>query len=145
MPAVRRGRLGAMVDEVAPPATAESPQLTRAREWWLIAPPALLLFAKAGAAIGRFADPVGSLTRGEAVVELTFAVLAVVAALGLLARRHVGWLIALTIVGWDLAASLVQWARGSPDYLSMLLLVITAALITSADMRRLFARRDDPR
>ncbi len=123
-------------------ATDDRP-MTRSREWWLIAPPALLLFAKAGAAVGRFADPIESLSRGEAVIELTFAALAVIAAVGLLARRHIGWLLALTIVGWDLAVSIVLWWRGVPDYLSMALLVVTAAFITSKDMRRLFARRHD--
>ena len=134
-----------MAHDAAPPAPSTERPISLAREWWLIAPPALLLFAKAGAAIGRFADPVGSLTRGEAVVELVFAALALVAALGLIARRHVGWLIALTIVGWDLVLSIVSWLQGTPNYLVMALLAATAALITSSDMRRLFARRDEPR
>jgi hypothetical protein len=134
-----------MAHEAAARAAMDDRPMSRAREWWLIAPPALLLFAKAGAAIGRFADPIGSLTRGEAIVELTFAALALVAALGLLARRRVGWLLAMTIVGWDLAISIVLWWRDMPDFLSMALLALTAALITSNDMRRLFASRRDSR
>lgn len=134
-----------MAHEAAPPVAVavDDRPITRAREWWLIAPPALLLFAKAGATVGRLPDPIGSLTRGEVIVELTFAVLALVAALGLLARRRIGWLLALTIVGWDLALGIVLWWRGMPNYLTLALLVLTAALITSKDMRRLFARRDD--
>ena len=119
--------------------------MTRAREWWIVAPPALLLFAKAGATVGRIPDPIASLMRGEAILELTFALLALVAAIGLLARRRIGWLLALTIVGWDLALAIVLWWRGAPNYLTMALLVLAAALITSNDMRRLFARRDEPR
>lgn len=131
-----------MVHDATAPAPGDAPELSRAREWWLIAPPALLLFAKAGAAVGRIADPIGSLSRGEAVIELTFAALALIAALALVARRYIGWLLALTIVGWDLALALVLWWRGTPDYLSMALLTATAVLITTRDMRRLFVRGD---
>jgi hypothetical protein len=133
-----------MTHEAAPAATLDERPITRSREWWLIAPPALLLFAKAGATVGRLPDPIGSLTRGEAIVELTFALLALVAAIGLLARRRIGWLLALTIVGWDLAVAIILWWRGMPNYLTMALLVLTAAFITSNDMRRLFASRDEP-
>jgi hypothetical protein len=130
-----------MAHDAAPP-TASAPQpISPAREWWLIGPPALLLFAKAGATIGQYVNPAVSVSRGEAVVELTFAALALVAGLALVARRYFGWLLALTIVGWSLALAIVSWWQGTPNYLTMALIAVAAVLITSGDMRRVFAAR----
>jgi uncharacterized membrane protein len=133
------------VDDAARhPSLAPPPVPATLRHWWLIGVPAVLLFAKSGAAIGALADPLGALARGESVVELILAGLALVAALALLLRRRIGWLLALSIVGWDLAAELALWWGGSPNYLSMALVAIVAALITSPDMTRLFAARSAP-
>jgi hypothetical protein len=126
----------------APPTASPTPRpISPAREWWLIGPPALLLFAKAGATFGQYVNPIESLSRGEAVVDLTFAALALVAGLALVARRYFGWLLALTIVGWSLALAIVAWWQGAPNYLTMALIAVAAVLITSGDMRRLFAAR----
>ena len=133
-----------MARDAAPPAAPTERPISTAREGWLIGPPALLLFAKAGATIGQFVNPATTLTRGEAVVELTFAALAIAAGLALVARRYVGWLLALTIVGWSLALSIVSWWQGTPNYLTMALIAVAAALITSGDMRRVFAARTKP-
>jgi hypothetical protein len=132
-----------MAHDTAPRAASNPRPISSAREWWLIGPPALLLFAKTGATLGQYVNPIESLSRGEAVVDLTFAALALAAGLALVARRYVGWLLAMTIVGWSLAVAIVSWWQGAPNYLTMALLAVAAVLITSGDMRRLFAARKE--
>jgi hypothetical protein len=106
--------------------------------WLLIAPPVVLLLAGGLATIIEVRET-SSAPVAEAVIQLVFGSLSVLAAFALLARRRLGWLLAVSIVGWHLAATLVLWWTGTPNYLSMALVALAAILVTSPDMRRAYA------
>lgn len=106
--------------------------------WLLVAPPILLLLANGVSTIAELRETT-SASAGEVVSQLVFGSLSVLAAFALLARRRLGWLLAVSIVGWHLAAMLVLWWTGTPNYLSMALVALAALLVTSLDMRRAYA------
>lgn len=117
-------------------------RVTARRRLWLLGPPVLLLTLKGVGAIATAVGPMATAGRAGAVIELTLGAMAIIAALALIAGRRIGWILALSIVGWDLAALIVLWWVGSPNFLSMALVALSAALITSPDMRTLFAAAD---
>jgi len=104
--------------------------------WLLIGLPVLLLLVNGIATLIEVRAMSGA-TIGE-VVPITFGALSIMAALALLARRRLGWLLAVSIVGWHLAATLALWWVGTPDYLPMALVALSAVLVTSPDMRRAY-------
>ncbi|MEO8510717.1 MAG: hypothetical protein ABI534_05690 [Chloroflexota bacterium] len=120
--------------------TREATTLRRPRPWLLIGPPVVLLLIKGAAVVAQLAVSGERLDRGELVVQVVLAALSFLAAVALVAGRRFGWLLAVWIVGWDLAASLVLWWIGTPSYLELALLTVSAALITSTEMRRTFGR-----
>ncbi len=118
--------------------TSEAMTVRSPRSWLLIGPPVVLLLIKGAAVVAQLAVPGERLDRGELVVQVVLAALSFLAAVALVAGRRFGWLLAVWIVGWDLAASLVLWWIGTPSYLELALLTVSAALITSPEMRRTF-------
>jgi hypothetical protein len=69
------------------------------------------------------------------VVSVVLGAASATGAIGLIAGRRIGWLLALSIVGWLLVASLAQWWLGAPSYLGMALATGSALLVTSPEMR----------
>jgi hypothetical protein len=108
------------------------------RRWLLIGPPALLLAISGAAGLAELARTAPSVPDEATFWSVATAALSIVAALGLVGGRRLGWLLALSIVGWDLAVSLARWWVGSPEYFSLALLAASAWLITSAATRRLY-------
>ena len=106
--------------------------------WLLITPPVLLLLINGAVTLVEVIDAQGSLGR-DAVIPVAFGGLSILAAVALLARRRLGWLLAVSIIGWHLAGTLALWWLGRPDYLTMALVALSAVLVTSPDMRRAHA------
>lgn len=104
--------------------------------WLLIGLPVLLLLVNGIATLLEVRAMPGVSIRE--VVPITFGALSIVAALALLGRRRLGWLLAVSIVGWHLAATLALWWVGTPEYLPMALVALSAILVTSPDMRRAY-------
>lgn len=121
-------------------ATAHARGRPRAR-WLLVIPPAALLVARGVSSLVQLAGAWDGHPDPGTFVLAALAALALVAAAALLAGHHIGWLLAMWIVGWDLAVSLVLWWIGEPQYLTMALQTLVAALITSREMRAAYARR----
>ena len=120
-------------DVLAPAATAQR------RRWLLVALPAVLLLAKAASEV---LEAVNSRAAGESsTISIALAGLSFVAASGLIGGRRIGWLLALSIVGWGLVVYLARWWVGTPNFVGMALLTVSAFLITSPEMRRAFADR----
>ena len=110
--------------------------------WLLIGLPVLLLLVNGIATLIEVrALPAATIRE---VVPITFGALSIVAAVALLARRRLGWLLAVSIVGWHLAATLALWWVGTPEYLPMALVALSAILVTSPDMRRAYAAERTP-
>ena len=104
--------------------------------WLLIGLPVLLLLVNGVATLVEVRATSAPSIRE--IVPITFGALSIVAALALLARRRLGWLLAVSIVGWHLAATLALWWVGTPEYLPMALVTLSAVLVTSPDMRRAY-------
>jgi hypothetical protein len=69
------------------------------------------------------------------VVGLAWAAGALVGALGLLLRLRWGWVLTMVMVGIGLAVNLVRVAAGVPDFLELLLLVVTAFYLNQRAVR----------
>ncbi len=76
-------------------------------------------------------------TRG---VDLILAAATLLGVVGLLAFRRWGWVLTMVIVGFGLFVELVRVARGQPDHLGLLLLVVSAFYLNQRSVRAMAAR-----
>ena len=113
------------------------PAITRRRRWLTIALPVALLAATGVAFLWPLTLPGVTFPMDLVTAPVVFGSLSLLAGVALLAGRRIGWLLALSIVGWELAASLVLWWSGQPQPLGMALTTLSAALLTSPEMRAL--------
>jgi hypothetical protein len=107
------------------------------RRWLVIALPVTLLAATGVASLLRLTRPGLDIPMDLVTAPIVLGMLSLFAAVALLAGHRLGWLLALSIVGWDLAASLVLWWSGQPQPVGMALTALSAALLTSPEMRAL--------
>jgi len=102
----------------------------------------------ASIAVGRRPFPLSALPSPLAdervilAVGLAWAVAALLGAIGLLLLRGWGWVLTMVMVGVGLASALVGWYGGAPDYLELLLLVVTAFYLNQGSARSLGERRE---
>lgn len=68
-------------------------------------------------------------------IVIFLAVLSMVAAVALIVVGRWGWVLAVAILGWGLVGELGLWWFGSPDYVALFLLTISAFLLTTPEMR----------
>ncbi len=80
-------------------------------------------------------------TRAPALAIL-FAVLNLIATVGLVSGMRFGWILAMSLAGWNVGYFLVLWWIGEPAYLGMALAVVIVFLLSSREMRRAY-RADD--
>lgn len=133
------GRAGTAGVNIAAAMTGEITRDTRSKRRWLVVlVPALLLLLKGSTELGRVAEIWSGWTDIPSVLALTLGVLSLSAVVALLARRRLGWLVALSVLGWDLAGSLALWWAGHPNFIGMTALTLAAFLITSSDMRAMY-------
>ena len=111
---------------------------TPTRRWLAIALPVALLVVMSASELARATANWAGWGDVSGVVPLVLGSLSLAAAIALLARHRIGWLIALSILGWDLAGSLALWWIGHPNFLGMAALAVAALLITSSEMRVVF-------
>jgi hypothetical protein len=71
-------------------------------------------------------------------VATIFAVLNLVATVGLVSGRRFGWIMAMSLSGWNVGYFLVLWWIGVPFYLGMALAVIIVFLLSSREMRHAY-------
>jgi hypothetical protein len=79
-------------------------------------------------------------TRVILVVGLAWAGGALLGAIGLLLGRRWGWVLTMVMVGLGLVLNLYRVAAGVPDYLEVLLLVITTFYLNQRSVRALAAQ-----
>ena len=102
----------------------------------------------ASIAVGRRPFPLSSLpspladTHVVMVVVLAWAGAALLGVIGLLLLRSWGWILTMVMVGVGLASALAGWYGGTPDYLELLLLVVTAFYLNQGSARSLGERGD---
>ena len=113
------------------------PVITRRRRWLTIALPVALLAATGVASLWPLTLPGVRLSLDLVTAPVVLGSLSLLAGVALLVGHRIGWLLALSIVGWELAASLVLWWSGQPQPLGMALTALSAALLTSPEMRAL--------
>lgn len=79
-------------------------------------------------------------------VDLIWAVATVIGVAGLLAKRRWGWITTMVLVGFGLLSHLIRVAIGEPEYLGLLLLVISAFYLNQRSVRAmaLFPAGDQP-
>jgi hypothetical protein len=70
-----------------------------------------------------------------AAIGLTWAGLTVAGAIGLLLRKHWGWVLTMVMVGVGLTVNLVRVYLGVPDDLDLLLLVVSAFYLNQRAVR----------
>jgi hypothetical protein len=71
-------------------------------------------------------------------IATIFAVLNLVATVGLVSGRRFGWIMAMSLSGWNVGYYLVLWWIGIPFYLGMALAVLIVFLLSSRDMRHAY-------
>jgi hypothetical protein len=76
-------------------------------------------------------------TRAPALAIL-FAVLNLVATVGLVSGMRFGWILAMSLAGWNVGYFLVLWWIGQPGYVGMTLAVVIVFLLSSTEMRRAY-------
>jgi len=74
---------------------------------------------------------------------VALAMIAVIAAVGLLRTARWGWVLTMVMVGFGLAGDLIQIVIGSPNDIQILILVVSAFYLNQRDLRIAFrvARR----
>ncbi|HET9755804.1 MAG TPA: hypothetical protein VFP66_04825 [Candidatus Limnocylindrales bacterium] len=77
-------------------------------------------------------------------VDLVIAAATIVGVLGLLAFRRWGWVLTMVLVGVGLLGELVRVAHGQPDYLGLLLLVVSAFYLNQRSVRAMAGRHLEP-
>lgn len=73
-------------------------------------------------------------------LDLVMAAATIVGVLGLLAFRRWGWVLTMVLVGVGLLGELIRVALGQPDYLALLLLVISAFYLNQRSVRAMAGR-----
>ena len=76
------------------------------------------------------------------VVAILFAVLNLLATVGLVSGMRFGWILAMSLAGWNVGYFLVLWWIGQPGYVGMTLAVVIVFLLSSNEMRHAY-RADD--
>jgi hypothetical protein len=71
-------------------------------------------------------------------VATVFAVLNLVATVGLVSGRRFGWIMAMSLSGWNVGYYLVLWWIGFPFYLGMALAALIVFLLGSREMRHAY-------
>jgi hypothetical protein len=69
---------------------------------------------------------------------LIFAVLNLVATVGLVSGMRFGWILAMSLAGWNVGYFLVMWWIGEPGWIGMALAVAVVFLLSSREMRRAY-------
>lgn len=72
------------------------------------------------------------------VVAILFAVLNLMATVGLVSGMRFGWILAMSLAGWNVGYFLVLWWIGEPAWLGMTLAVVIVFLLSSREMRRAY-------
>jgi hypothetical protein len=73
-------------------------------------------------------------------LNLFYAGLIITGVIGLLARQGWGWVLTMVLVGVGLVGELIRVAIGIPDYLGLLLLVISAFYLNQRSVRAMAGR-----
>ena len=73
-------------------------------------------------------------------LDLLIAAATIVGVLGLLAFRGWGWVLTMVLVGLGLLGELIRVALGQPDYLGLLLLVVSAFYLNQRSVRAMAGR-----
>ena len=73
-----------------------------------------------------------------AVGAIVFAVLNLIATVGLVSGMRFGWILAMSLAGWNVGYFLVLWWIGDPAWLGMALAVVIVFLLSSREMRRAY-------
>ena len=76
-------------------------------------------------------------TRAPAVA-IVFAVLNLIATVGLVSGMRFGWILAMSLAGWNVGYFLVLWWIGEPAWLGMTLAVVIVFLLSSREVRRAY-------
>jgi len=97
---------------------------------------------------GRFAVAIGvhglpvtgvpiisALPDAARVADLALAGLTVVGVVGLLLYQRWGWVLSMVIVGVELALGLIRVWAGSPDYLTLAILVVSTFYLNQRSVR----------
>jgi hypothetical protein len=71
-------------------------------------------------------------------VAILFAVLNLVASVGLVSGMRLGWILAMSLAGWNVGYFLVLWWIGEPAWIGMTLAVVIVFLLSSREMRRAY-------
>jgi hypothetical protein len=85
--------------------------------------------------------PVGTGNRLADAYHIFSAFLAFLMVVGLWRLRHWAWVLTMIIVGVDLAAGLWKYMHATPDYLDMLINVITVFYLNQGEVQAAFERR----
>ena len=76
-------------------------------------------------------------TRAPALA-IVFAILNLIASVGLVSQMRFGWILAMSLAGWNVGYYLMLWWTGDPAWLGMLLAVAIVFLLSSREMRRAY-------
>ena len=117
----------------------EAIQRPRPRALLLVPVLVILLLEAAYQALSAFVDlrQFGVHTRAPALA-LLFAVLNLVATVGLVSGMRFGWILAMSLAGWNVGYFLVVWLIGEPAWLGMTFAVLIVFLLSSREMRRAY-------
>jgi hypothetical protein len=123
-------------------ATPNTARISAARRFITIVVPVVVLLIAGGDHLVQITEAGVAIQPGLTAFGLALGVGCLAAAGALLSGRRIGWLFAVSIVGWEIVAWLAQWQAGAPRFGGMMLLGISALLITSREVRALY--RDEP-
>ena len=76
-------------------------------------------------------------TRAPALA-IVFAILNLLATVGLVSGMRFGWILAMSLAGWNVGYFLVLWWIGDPAYIGMAFAVVIVFLLSSREMRRAY-------
>jgi len=71
-------------------------------------------------------------------VAVIFAVLNLIATVGLVSGMRFGWILAMSLAGWNVGYFLVLWWIGEEAWLGMTFAVVIVFLLSSREMRRAY-------
>ena len=117
----------------------EAIQRPRPRLLLLVPVLAILVAEAAYQALSAFVNlrEFGVHTRAP-VIAVLFAVLNLVATVGLVSGMRFGWILAMSLAGWNVGYFLVLWWIGEPGYVGMTFAVVIVFLLSSREMRRAY-------
>ena len=72
------------------------------------------------------------------MLAIAFAVLNLVATVGLVSGMRFGWILAMSLAGWNVGYFLVLWWIGQPAWVGMAFAVVIVFLLSSREMRRAY-------